>query len=442
MHIINTKELAKTPLRKKALKIVEAGYAAIEIKTAIKERITVAKGVLSVRVPNAKTGDVRIDLNDYNRVFLVGIGKGSALASIALAQVLGKRLTKGIAIDVEKPSVNRIPSAVDCFIGTHPLPSTKNVKATQKIMRMVGDLAGDDLVIVCMCGGGSALAVASEEELQAQTTVFKELTKAGANIIELNTVRKHVSDIKGGHLAKAIHPATLLTLMASDVIGNDMEMIASGPTVIDTTTKADALAILKKYGVAKRGIVLKETPKDTRYFTNAKNVLFVSNGDAVCAMADMAAKLGLKSKVKTLAFEGEAKSALISIVRTIKKGEAVLLGGETTVTLRDVPAGKKPGKGGRNQEVALGLLAAHEADPKKLDDIVAVSFASDGHDNSDAAGAIADGYALKAAKRNGQHVGEALAMHASFNFFKKNGNLIRVRNKSFNVADLMFVIRE
>lgn len=441
MHIINTKELAKTPLRKKALKIVEAGYAAIEIKSAIKERVTVAKGVLSVRIPNAKMGDVRINLNDYKRVFLVGIGKGSALASVALAQVLGKRLTKGIAIDVEKPKLATYNLKLATYVGTHPLPSAKNVTATQKIMRMVGNLASDDLVIVFMCGGGSALAVASDEELQAQTTVFKELTKAGANIIELNTVRKHVSDIKGGNLAKTIHPATLLTLMASDVIGDDMEMIASGPTIVDTTTKADALAILKKYGVAKRGITLKETPKDARYFNNAKNVLFVSNGDAVRAMADMATTLGLKAKVKTLTFEGEAKGALLPIVQTIKKGEAVLLGGETTVTLRDTPGGKKPGKGGRNQEVVLGLLATYAASPEKLNDIVAISFASDGHDNTDAAGAIADGYALKAAERNGQHIGEALASHASFDFFKKNGNLIRVRNKSFNVADLMFVIR-
>lgn len=442
MHIINTKELAKTPLRKKALKIVEAGYAAIEIKSAIKKRVMVAKGILTVKIPNAKTGDVRIDLKDYKRVFLVGIGKGSALASIALAQVLGKRLTKGIAIDVECPPfpINRFP--LTCYLGTHPLPSAKNVKATQKIMHMVGNLASDDLVIVFMCGGGSALAVASDEELQAQTTVFKELTRAGANIIELNMVRKHVSDIKGGNLAKVIHPATLLTLIASDVVGNDMEMIASGPTILDTTTKAGALVILKKYGVAKRAIVLKETPKDARYFKNTKNILFVSNGDAVRAMADMATTLGLKPKIKTLVFEGEAKGALLPIVRTIKKGEAVLLGGETTVTLRDMPAGKKPGRGGRNQEVVLGLLAAHAANPKKLDDIVAVSFASDGHDNTDAAGAIADGYALKAAKRNGQHAGEALAMHASFDFFKKNENLMRVRNKSFNVADLMFVIRE
>lgn len=442
MHIINYKQLAKTPLRKKALQIVEAGYAAIGIRAAIKSRVVLAKGVLTVRASDKKKEDVRIDLNEYKRVFLVGIGKGSATASVAMARIIGKRLTKGIAIDVERPASGAEGSPVEIFLGSHPLPSAKNVRVTQKIMRMVGSLYDDDLVIVFMCGGGSALAVASDEELRASTAVFRELTKAGANIIELNTVRKHISDIKGGNFAKVIHPATLLTLMVSDVIGNDLEMIASGPTILDTTTKADALAIMKKYGVGKKGIAVKETPKDDRYFKNVKNVLFVSNADALQAMSAMAKKLGMKSIIKTATFEGEADRALVSIVRTIKKGEAILMGGETTVTLKQMPAGKQSGKGGRNQEAVLGVLAAYAADPGKLDDIVAVSFASDGHDNTEAAGSLADRYALEAAVRKGQRIDEALTVHASFDFSKMNGNQIRTKGGSFNVADLLFVIRE
>ncbi len=345
MHITNTKELAKTPLRKKALAIVEAGYAAIEITTAIKKRITLKKNILEIAFPDKKQGNIKIDLNDYKRVFLVGIGKGSALASVSLAGVLKNRMTRGIAIDVEKVS-NR-HARLELVAGTHPLPSPKNMKATQKIMRMVSDLEPDDLVIVFMCGGGSALAVASEKELHASATVFKELTKAGANIIELNTVRKHISDIKGGNFAKTIYPATLLTLMASDVIGNDMEMIASGPTVRDTTTKAGAAAILEKYGVSAKGIELKETPKEEKYFRNTKNLLFVSNRDAVQAMAEKATQLGFKARIKTTTFQGEAKDALVPVVKAIKKGEVVLIGGETTVSFNTIPEGKKPGKGGK-----------------------------------------------------------------------------------------------
>ena len=440
MHITNTKQLAKTPLRKKALQIVEAGYAAIEIQTAIKNRITVAKGALTVCVSDKKTGDVRIDLNDYKQVFLVGIGKGSALASVAVARILGKYLTKGIALDVEKPPVNRQLSTVNCLVGTHPLPSPKNVTATQKILHMVGNLGADDLVIVFMCGGGSALAVASDEELRASTTVFKELTKAGANIIELNTVRKHVSDIKGGNLAKAIYPATLLTLMASDVIGNDMEMIASGPTVLDTTTKADATAVLKKYSASAKGLKLKETPKEEKYFRNAKNILFISNRDAAQAMADMSKKLGFKARIKTVAYQGDAKDALVPLVRSIKKKEVVIVAGETTVMLNDTPGGKKPGKGGRNQEVVLGVLAKYAEKPGMLKDIVVVSYASDGHDNTDAAGAIGDAYAIKAAATVDLPL--CLAQHASYACLNKSNNLLFAKQNSFNVADLMFVIRE
>jgi glycerate 2-kinase len=442
MHITNYKQLAKTPLRKKALAIIEAGYAAIEIQTAIKKRITVKGGILNVAFPDRSRESVKIDLNDYRRVFLVGIGKGSALASVSLAQILGKRLTKGIAIDVEKPNLKSQISNLELLIGTHPLPSLKNVRATQKIMRMVSDLNEDDLVIVFMCGGGSALAVASEEELQASTTVFKELTKAGANIIELNTVRKHLSDIKGGNFANSMYPAASLALMVSDVIGNDISMIASGPTVCDMTTKEEAVAILKKYGFTTKGLTLRETPKDKKCFRNVNNVLFLSNKDAVDAMADKARTFCFKPRIGSLAFQGEAKSALTSAVGKIKKSEVMIMAGETTVTLNGIPGGKKPGKGGRNLEVALGVLANCGNDPKKLEGIIAISYASDGHDNTDAAGGIADGYTLKVANVGKQNIGDALARHASFDFFKKNGNLIKAKRNSFNVADLMLVIKE
>ncbi len=439
-HITNYKQLAKTPLRKKALAIVEAGYAAIEITTAIKKRITLKKNTLEVIFPNEKQGAVKIDLNDYKRVFLVGIGKGSALASASLAQVLGKRLTKGIAIDVEQPKLATRNSQLATFIGTHPLPSAKNVAATKKIIKMISGLKADDLVIMFMCGGGSALAVASNEELKASTTVFKELTKAGANIIELNTVRKHLSDIKGGNLAKAAYPAAMLTLMASDVIGNDMEMIASGPTVMDTTTKRDAMTVLKKYGISTKGLEFKETPKDKKYFTNVNNTLFISNGDAAQAMADEAKRLGLQAKIQSTTFQGEAKSALLPAMRAIKKGEAIIMAGETTVTLNDVPTGEKIGKGGRNQEAVLGVLA--NSVKKGLDGIVAISYASDGRDNTEAAGAIGDGETVRAIAKTKQDIGETLALHDTFNFFKKNGNLLLVKRNSFNVADLMLIIRE
>ena len=440
MHITNYKELAKTGLRKKALAIVEAGYASIEIQTAIKKRVTVKAGILNVAFPDKSQAAIKIDLKDYKRIFLVGIGKGSALASVAMAGVLGNKMTRGIAIDVEK--VPNRHARLELLVGTHPLPSMKNVRATQKVMRMVSGLDDDDLVIVFMCGGGSALAVASEDELKSSLTVFKELTKAGANIIELNTVRKHQSDIKGGNFASIMYPATSLALMVSDVIGNDISMVASGPTVCDTTSKEDAIAILKKYGVLTKGLVLRETPKEKKCFRNVNNVLFLANKDAVDAMVEKARSFGLKPRVGSLGFQGEAREALIPAVGKIKKGEIMIMAGETTVTLNGIPAGKKPGKGGRNQEVALGVLDRYANEPKKLEGIIAISYASDGHDNIDAAGGIADTYTLKTAMGMKQDIEDAIVRHASFDFFKKNGNLIKAKRNSFNVADLMLVIKE
>lgn len=440
MHITNYKELAKTRLRRKALSIVEAGYVSIEIQAAIKKRITVKRGVLNVAFPDKSHETIRVDLGDYKRIFLVGIGKGSALASVAMAGVLGNRMTRGIAIDVEK--VPNRHARLELMIGTHPLPSLKNVRATQKVMRMVSGLNNDDLVVVFMCGGGSALAVASKDELNSSLVVFKELTKAGADIIELNTVRKHLSDIKGGNFASIMYPATSLALMVSDVVGNDISMIASGPTVCDTTNKEDAVAILKKYGVSTKGLMLRETPKEEKCFRNVNNVLFLSNKDAVYAMAEKARGLGLKPRIGSLAFRGEAKEALIPMVEKIKKGEIAIMAGETTVTLAGIPAGKKPGKGGRNQEVALGVIAKYAKEPTKLEGMIAISYASDGHDNIDAAGGIADIHTLKAAMGMKQDIEDAMVRHASYDFFKKNGNLIKAKRDSFNIADIMLVIKE
>lgn len=187
---------------------------------------------------------------------------------------------------------------------------------------------------------------------------------------------------------------------------------------------------------------LKETPKEEKYFNNTKNVLFVSNRDAVQAMADAAKKLGLKPRIKTLTFQGEASDALIPLVRTIKKGEAILMAGETTVTLNNIPDGVKPGKGGRNQEAALGVIGAYGNKVDALKGIAAISYASDGHDNVNAAGAIADAYAIRSAAAAKQDIPVCLARHASFDCLRKSDALLLAKKNSFNVADLMLVIKE
>jgi len=439
--IINFQDLAKDPLRKKALLIVEAGYEAIDIEKVVRKKIKLQNNKLSIL--GALTHQ-NIDLDNYKRIFLVGIGKGSALACVSLAKILGKRLFGGIALDIQKVKINN--SKLKILRGTHPLPSKQNILATQKIIKLVKGLKKDDLLITFICGGGSALLCASEEELKYSMLATQLLTQAGADIKELNTVRKHLSETKAGGLAKLAFPINIVSLIVSDVGGNDLSMVASGPTVFDKTTKKDAEKILKKYlhkSVYKSILIraLIETPKNKKYFRKVKNILFLSNQEPILAMAQKAKELGFKPKIYSLKLRGEAQNSFAPMMKKIKSGEAMLAGGETTVTLKN-PKSKfqiaKIGKGGRNQEAVLGMLVKMIQDSRfKIQDYVFISFATDGRDNTEAAGAIGDFLTIEKAKKLKLDPKKYLENHDSFNFFKKTGDLIYTDKNSFNVADLM-----
>jgi glycerate-2-kinase len=435
MLITNFKNLARNSLRRKALLIAEAGYQAIDIRKTISERMKIKNNFLEIRQSQSglinKTKLLRLNLDDFKRISLIGIGKGSALTCASLAKILSKKLSAGIALDVSKVKTQN--SKVKSFVGTHPLPSKQNVKATQKIVKLAKNLKKDDLLINFICGGGSALACSSQKELKDLILVTKLLTKSGANILELNTIRKHLSEIKGGGLAKIAYPATVVSLIASDVIGNDLSMVASGPTAFDKTTKKDAEKVLKKYNLSPKRFSLKETPNERKYFKKVKNILFVCNQDAVLAMNKKAKKLGFKPKIYSLAVKGEARRALLPMIEKVKFGEALLAAGETTVNLDNRPVGK----GGRNMEAVLGALTQ-----LKTKNLVLLSFASDGRDNTEAAGAIGDFFTLEKAKKLKLEPEKFLDQNNSFNFFKKTGDLIFAKSKSFNVSDLMIILKQ
>ncbi len=449
LHIKNFEELATNPLRKEALLIAEAGLNAIDIEKAVDSRIKIEGDILELHHPAyEKKGDyaswlwgMKINLKDFKRIFVVGIGKGSALASIVLAEKLGDKLTQGIAIDVKEPNFQTLKlSNFKTFVGTHPLPSKQNIKATKEVIKLVENLNEDDLLINFICGGGSALACVSEKELEEAAVVFKELTANGADIKEMNIVRKHISEFKGGGFAKIAYPARVISLVVSDVIGNDMSTIASGPTVFDMTTKEEAENVLKKYGISSKKIDLLETPKDQRYFKKIKNILFVCNNDAVLAMEEKAKEMELSSRIFSLSYEGEAKEALVKLVDEIWPGGVLLVAGETTVKLVNLKSGKKIGKGSRNQEAALGLISNSQL--LISNNIVALALASDGHDNNEAAGAIVDSETLEKAEKLKLEPEKFLETHDSFHFFEKTNDLIFAEQKSFNVADLMVIMKE
>lgn len=416
--ILNKKNLATAPLRKKALDIAEAGYSAINIERALSSYVGRRKNFLIIK-------GRRINLSDFRDVYVVGIGKGSLEAARVLEGKLGRRIRDGVVIDVKNGALRHIKT----FIGTHPFPSEANIAATEKMIRLLSSAKKEDLVVALIFGGGSALACKPGKNLTCAD--FQLLTgymfKRGANIYEINVLRKHLSLIHGGNLAYYAYPAKLISLINSDVPGDDISIISSGPTVLDTTTIYDAEELARRYNLSSMKFV--ETPKEKKYFQNVENILCISNIEAAEAMAKKAKSIGFRSAIFSLKVQGEARDTGKRLINLLQKNAAVIAAGETTVTVR----GK--GKGGRNQELVLGAL---EFLPKNS---VIASFASDGRDNGDAAGAIADAGTIKRARELGLNPKKYLVRNDSYNFFKQTGDLIFTDQKSANVSDLMLALR-
>ncbi len=240
--IQNFDELAKSGLRRAVLNIAEAGFAAIDTEGAVKRSVRVEGDELEIN-------SHKFDLGKINNLYVVGVGKCSLEAGRELEKILGDRITGGIVIDVHVGALKKIKT----FTGTHPLPTNENVDATKHIIKLLKDCNEDDLVIFIISGGGSTLLCQPENyTCLEEADIFSCLTGAGATIQELNTVRKHISLARGGFLAKYAYPASSLALIFSDVPGNDLEFIASGPTIKDTTTVADAARVAGKYSLGKK----------------------------------------------------------------------------------------------------------------------------------------------------------------------------------------------
>ncbi len=419
MKILNEKTLATTKLRRDALRIVRAGLEAVETRKSLRqivhrqgERLTVGRRVYR--------------LDRYRRIFVIGIGKAAFDAVRALESLLGSRITDGVVLDVKGGKLLRVKS----LIGTHPLPSHTNIRATAEILGIVKGATADDLVIAVVSGGGSALLCWPHQlECDDVTKINRLLMRRGATIHEINTVRKHISEIQGGQLAWMAHPATMIGLIFSDVPGDDISMVASGPTVLDTTTVKDAQRVMKKYDVLRLCALehcdLRETPKHPQFFEHVQNELVVSNVIAVQAMATRARALGYDPIVYSTTLEGEAREAGQLLASLLRPGSALIAAGETTVTVH----GK--GQGGRNQEVALGALAAL---PKNG---LVVSFASDGIDNSPVAGALVDEQVRERVQALQLRPERALEKNDSLTFFEAVGSSIKTGVTGVNISDLM-----
>jgi glycerate 2-kinase len=423
-HLIrNFDSLAVTPLRRDALAVLEAGFRAIDTRHAVERAVKLTRGVLRIGKNSWK-------LDDYEHAYVVGIGKAAYDAAVALERVLGARIDDGVILDVKAGPLKRMTSVA----GTHPFPSAANVRATKKIMRLIDRATARDLVIVIVSGGGSALLCQPYKmKCSALALMTRVLMRRGATIRELNVVRKHLSEVQGGQLAKSAYPATVIGLCFSDVPGDDLGVIASGPTVRDTSTVDDAAEILVRYQILKACRMpecdLHETPKDKKFFRHVTNELVMCNGVALRAMCDEAKRRGYKARIFSARAEGEAREVGKKFARLPKAGEMVFGGGETTVTV----AGQ--GRGGRNQEFALGAI---DAVP---DDGLVIGCASDGIDNTPAAGAVADATTRAVAAKKKLNAALALADNDAYAFFRAAGQHILTGVTGANVSDFMIAAR-
>ncbi len=417
--IKNSAQLGTTSERMKVLDILESGLEAINTRKIIEKSVSLNGSILTVK-------DQSFDLTNIENIYVVGFGKVSCMAASVLDQILGKNISGGVAIGLSPVACEYI----ETFGGTHPHPSVQNVELSEKIIDLSKKITERDLVIVIVSGGGSALLCWPMEECHQANRLYKEFLTTGGNIIELNTIRKHISMLKGGGLAKMLYPAKIIGLIFSDVPGNEFDFIASGPTYKDVTTVADAQAILDKYNLT--DYKLNETPSEDKYFENVINIPLVSNMDAISAMSETAKKLGIKPKVLSYELYDSPEEIVAKFLKFIEPNCAVIAGGEPRAVITE-----KNGSGGRCERLGLQMLSKLT----ELDTFAAI--ASDGLDNSLAAGVIEDWATAQICQDKQINQQDYLDRWDSLGFFEQTGNeLLQTGPTQANVSDLMILYRK
>ncbi len=419
-----------------AIELQRAALAAVDPASAIRRHVRREGDVLVV-------ADQRYHLGDYARVFVVGGGKAAVPMADAIAGILGERLTAGVVVTKYEHTRGQSIPRIQIIEAAHPVPDENSVRGARAVADLADRATERDLVICLISGGGSALLTLpvpglALAGLQALTDA---LLRCGATINEVNTVRKHCSGIKGGNLAHLAAPARLVALILSDVVGDPLDVIASGPTVPDSTTMADAQAVLRRYEISEPPF-LRETPRPgDPIFDRAQNVVVGSNRLAALAAVESARELGLNALLLSTYVEGEARE-VGRVAAALAKGicadgdplpppACLVWGGETTVTVRG------EGMGGRNQELALSAAVALDG----WRDVLIMALATDGADGpTDAAGAIITGETLARARERGLDAWTALEANDSYRFFDELGDSIRTGPTGTNVNDLLFVL--
>ncbi len=437
-------------MRQDAEAIFQAGLQAVLPSNAMRRYCRREKDRLFV-------GDRIFNIGDYRNIWVVGAGKAAAAMAQVMEELLENNIDGGL-ISVKYGHSAPLGTIRSIEAG-HPIPDTPGQAASSEILEFAHQAGKDDLFIVLLSGGGSSLLPLpiqgiSLEEKQETSDI---LIGCGATIHEINAIRKHISDIKGGRLAQAAFPATVVTLILSDVVGDDLDVIASGPTVPDASTYTQCDEIIRRYGISNRlpptvlthiakGLAGKapETPKSaTDVWSHVHHRIVGSNRDAIAAAAAKAESLGYNSLILSSLIEGETRTVaqvhgaiareIAATRHPLSPPACVLSGGETTVTL------KGNGVGGRNQEFALA--AALDIQNTAL--IVVLSGGTDGTDGpTDAAGAIADHTTVQRSKKAGLDCRQHLENNDAYPFFKNLGDLLMTGPTQTNVMDLRVIIVE
>ena len=428
--------------------LLKAGLEAADPATGIHRTCTVENQTLVI-------GKRRYRLSKYERIVLVGAGKASGAMAKAVQQLLGNRLDKGLIVVKDLPT--RPLKNIETRQAGHPSPNSQSLRAGKIVQQFVQSLTNKDLLIVLISGGASSLLAAPAAGLtlkdNQQTTQL--LLNSGATIQEMNVIRKHLSTIKGGQLAVSTS-ATIISLLLSDVPGDDLATIGSGLTVADPSTFLQARHILEKYHLwnrlplpvkhhLKMGMtgVVPETPKpDAPRLQHVQHVIIGNNQLAVQHIKKKARQLGLHPSIQTPFLQGEAQKVgntiatlardMTGISKTIHRPSLLIWGGEPTVTV----TGNK-GKGGRAQECALSVAIGMAG----LSKMIMAGFGTDGSDGpTDVAGAIVDGKTFVRAKRKNLQAEKFLKSHNSYTFFKKAGGHIKTGPTGTNVNDIYLLL--
>ncbi|MGY4707497.1 glycerate kinase type-2 family protein [Candidatus Bipolaricaulota sp. J31] len=431
-----------------ARELIQAGIEAVRPRECVRRALSLEGEILRV-------GDRRYDLREIEHIYVVGFGKASAGMARAVEDILSARIAKGLVITADGYRV--ATGIVEVREAGHPIPDGRGIAAAEELLSLVQEAGERDLVLILISGGGSALLTAPAEGISLEDLAATNalLLRCGATIQEINAVRKHLSRAKGGQLARLAQPARVVSLVLSDVVGDPLDSIASGPTVPDPTTFADAIGVLRRYGIwekvpesvrrhLQRGAsgMIPETPKPgDPCFSRVQNVIVGSGRHAAEAALKKGEELGFTGKILTTTLEGEAREVgkvLAAIARELRAHgrplpppALLVLAGETTVTVRG------GGKGGRNQELALSAALG-------IDDLAGVVIASvgtDGRDGpTDAAGGIVDGGTARRIRDAGLDPEGLLRDNDSYRGLSAAGDLLVLGPTGTNVADLLLIL--